>query len=50
MKDTRMETGRCYPENEDEEITQRIGTAILGILCVVLYVLIGYCLLIRPLG
>lgn len=50
VKDTRMETGKWYPENEGEEITQRIGTAILCILCVALYLVIGYGLLVRPLG
>lgn len=46
MKDTRMETGKWYPENEGEKAHETVHTILLCIVCFALYAFIGKVLLI----
>lgn len=46
MKDTRMETGRWYTENEGEKAREAFHTIIMTVVAIALYLFIGKTLLI----
>ena len=46
MKDTRMETGRWYTENDGEKAREAAHTIIMTVIAIALYLIIGKLLLI----